>query len=1754
MDNQQAPGASASAAVPPPPPGFVHDQQLPLTNFADAAAAEVAKRQAAGTNVTPSENAAILSAYRTNYTGAPLPAPNQTLQQVQQQAAPDNSTLQNISGAVGHTLGNTAVGIVGAVAPQTAMHMREQRDAAYAPADPNAVATHATNLLAGVVEGAPAMLGGPAGLAYSAVGAAGNARTDVAERRAAGEKISGSAEAANALGSGALDLAANYAGQKLLGKVGGDLMKSFGADAAKAIAAGDTKLLASILAKAGFSAMGKEAFGNTGIGIAHQVAHNAISKYTYDPARDVFTGVPQAGVDSFITSVLLSPIAALKARSETLHEGITQNEAAAPPAPSKALATAVGATESPAFEKPTPEDHAKIREAAGALEKTLTPEGADRQRKLVADVQNNLAGGDTENPFPAHPLVDEAAPKYRITEGEKSRGVPLTFADPVEKALYLATQPRTGKVSLQAMDFLQGQGWKDQEITDAGQELRNHIDTQAEGFTGDTLHVDPNAEAKAAPAGNASDATAEVPAAVATERQAPVEKASSARPQEQRTPSEDIRQQAADYTKSAGINYNPDTTYADVDPTRAKSIADAFEQAKHTPNNPKVKKSYAAFKRETMDQYHFLSGKGVKFEPWTGEGQPYANSKEMTADVRDNQHLYFYTGGDLPNDHPLAAKAPGTDFTYNDIFRAVHDYFGHAKEGVGFGPRGEENAWRTHSQMYSPEAQPAMTAETRGQNSWVNFGPHGEFNRANPDKTVYAQQKATLLPERFNTLNGEAPPASSAKFPKSFDDANGVAEWASQFDPDVKEAGDTDTAAITSSYFGGELKHLEGAEGQFVKATVPLSLVEPREDYQPENVKAYAAEDAKTSPPAIGGYRDGKFVLVDGNTRARAAKVRGDDAITAYIPASSVGRDGITAEGVKPKRPVAARAGFVALPDPAAIAKGVHALAMHEGSFIDQDVLPAVKRGINGVKQLVDGAERFLGSGALNKTGETLRNSLRDSWGKQDLDRVRTEQLFKPALDLAKTYSEDANTQAIEAIEAGQAQPDSRMQPYADLLRRLAKKNMADAKTQGIDVSKWDSNADWVGRMFEWPDQKEGNGRFSSIAGAENHLKSRVFENYGDALAAVKATGGKPKYDNFIETSLAKQMEIRKSIEGRRVFNEAEGRGELSRIKPGDDLPAGYKYLDDKLSRSLGGGQRYAAPAYTANLLNDTISLGLNQRLPLWKQWAALNHAVTAVNLGLSGAHMMNMVTGSMGLNASQVLDNLRSGEFTLAGKNLLRTATAPITTALLGSKVREQAQTASAHPELEPIVKAIATNGRFGFRSVLEPSSLEKAQDAFKSGNYVGGTARLAKAAWEGLSYPLFHMYIPNIKAGVLAIRAETELSRMGPTIDQAELTKRMQQHSDLADNVLGEVVRENKFQHKIVQDAAQGIFMAPNWTEGLLRFMGGSARDYVRAGLKAATGSMPEVTPRMLAPYGQVLSIMAAGAATHLLFNHTMPQTLRDYFQPKSGQKDEDGNDIRLQMLTPMKDVPNLAREPGNVLWNKMTPLIHMAHDIAVNHDYHGVEIRHKGDSAGDQAEQIGKYAGKALLPFTVQSYQRMNDAGASTGKKLLGAAGLSPVPKVYDQSPALQKAYGFMDETPGRVRTQAEYDRHTLIGQLSRGLANPAKQSAARGQIRDAVRTGELLPSDVDAIKRRMKYPDPLVRAVRSSSLSLDQGMQVWDVADDAEKRAIGPALLSRIRNSKDTPREDKVRFVKRLQADWQRLRLAVPTSQETTNEAD
>jgi GNAT superfamily N-acetyltransferase len=233
-----------------------------------------------------------------------------------------------------------------------------------------------------------------------------------------------------------------------------------------------------------------------------------------------------------------------------------------------------------------------------------------------------------------------------------------------------------------------------------------------------------------------------------------------------------------------------------LNPEKSFKIGMAYDSMKHEPFNPLVRKAYEAMAKETLEQYQAIVDAGYKTEMHYEQEEPYGNSRDAIKDIRENKRLKVLATdlnfGDRTvkdsdiKENPLLAMsqykdANGRQMRINDVFRFVHDFFGHSERGNGFGPIGEENAWDVHARMYSPLARRAMTSGTRGQNSWVNFVNESniEINRkrdlvrrleaegriveaAEIRKTIgntrFADQKIGLLPEWASKTDEELTP------------------------------------------------------------------------------------------------------------------------------------------------------------------------------------------------------------------------------------------------------------------------------------------------------------------------------------------------------------------------------------------------------------------------------------------------------------------------------------------------------------------------------------------------------------------------------------------------------------------------------------------------------------------------------------------------------------------------------------------------------------------------------------------------------------------------------------------------------------------------------------------------------------------------------------------------------------------------------------------------------------------------------------
>ena len=208
-----------------------------------------------------------------------------------------------------------------------------------------------------------------------------------------------------------------------------------------------------------------------------------------------------------------------------------------------------------------------------------------------------------------------------------------------------------------------------------------------------------------------------------------------------------------------------------MNPEHGKNIADAYDALEHKPNDPETSQAYQAFSDETKEQFNDLTSKGLKITKLKSGEPGYTTAAEMHKDILDNNHLSYFASedgfgtDDKQADHPMLKgsgiiDSGGKEMPANDLFRIVHDVNGHnLGDASDFSPEGEQAAYLTHRQQYSPLAQKALFTETAGQSNWGAFNKTSGVDNLRKiaagkhNNITFAEQKAGLFPD--DIINGK---------------------------------------------------------------------------------------------------------------------------------------------------------------------------------------------------------------------------------------------------------------------------------------------------------------------------------------------------------------------------------------------------------------------------------------------------------------------------------------------------------------------------------------------------------------------------------------------------------------------------------------------------------------------------------------------------------------------------------------------------------------------------------------------------------------------------------------------------------------------------------------------------------------------------------------------------------------------------------------------------------------------------------------
>lgn len=199
---------------------------------------------------------------------------------------------------------------------------------------------------------------------------------------------------------------------------------------------------------------------------------------------------------------------------------------------------------------------------------------------------------------------------------------------------------------------------------------------------------------------------------------------------------------------------------ATVDTQLCAEIADEFERAPVREDQGALRTAFRELRRHSLAQFHAIREAGITVRPWRGSGTPYQRSRDLMHDVVTNANLWVYLTCDGHGTHGTAADHPmrgasgvvcdGVPFEHNDVFRAVHDIFGHVIPQNSFSLAGELRAGFIHMRQFPSAAHHVIFTETVAQICWFYCGEHVRGTNALPvDQRPYPEQKVYRCSEHL---------------------------------------------------------------------------------------------------------------------------------------------------------------------------------------------------------------------------------------------------------------------------------------------------------------------------------------------------------------------------------------------------------------------------------------------------------------------------------------------------------------------------------------------------------------------------------------------------------------------------------------------------------------------------------------------------------------------------------------------------------------------------------------------------------------------------------------------------------------------------------------------------------------------------------------------------------------------------------------------------------------------------------------------
>lgn len=704
---------------------------------------------------------------------------------------------------------------------------------------------------------------------------------------------------------------------------------------------------------------------------------------------------------------------------------------------------------------------------------------------------------------------------------------------------------------------------------------------------------------------------------------------------------------------------------------------------------------------------------------------------------------------------------------------------------------------------------------------------------------------------------------------------------------------------------------------------------------------------------------------------------------------------------------------------------------------------------------------------SLGKEAKPVQTDLRSTMGSLNAQKATEARGLEETTRLFNKMSPTEHGAFIQAMDTGARQATPELQAVADAFKPELEKDLKLAREIKPETGElenyfphggvWENSKDVSGFLKEWA--KPGLG------GKPSALESRGVPTIYDGIQA----GLVPKETNPATLFLRNRSQLLQAKAAQDFLEQQTAKG----INP--DLS--QKVVDRWLQQGLTGNAIYRT-------VNDAAT------------------ALNSVQLGFSGFHFASTAMNSVFSKFGDGLRALETGHVGLAAKDAVSTPVAPIIDALKGRGLISQEAEGVSNKYTEA---AHLANFPLGTKVDFQTTGLAKTLQDFKTGNIKGilGTPLTAPfRAIADVSKPLMEHWVPAIKAGAFKNAMDVEFAKLGEGASKDELAAAAQRVGDSIDNRFGQLTRDNIFWDARLKDTTKVLMRSDAWNIGTVREVGGGAKNLLMPSTYKALAKgegLPTST-------NYVLSLAAGtamiGGTIQYLFTGVWPKQPIDYFYPRTGKIDKNGNPERVSLPTYSKDIFSFFHNPVQTVGNKLTPIIGPIKGIASNKDYFGNMVRNPTDSVKQQAKQVGNFLGKQVLPFSLTNANQRVDKGVGT--KAQSFLGVNPAPSYITKSKFEQSVQSALN---------------TALG--SKALT-PEQQSLndSKSQAKQSAQTGD--PSKIDALVKSgqltKKQGEDLKTSSHNTSLS-NQFSYLMSVDRPAAARLVKNASPSDVKELGD-----------------------------------